>query len=367
MMLKKEACYVHLRTTQTVKLRVLFETLNPILIDSNIYFVETGLKMETIADTMFVCLSLSNFEEYHCSEKKVVGVNFANLYSYLKRVGQDDVITIQLSKEAYDSSCPYFTIFISNDHAGYRFQHKVNLLDIAKEELEIPEKTFDTFVDLPSQLLLKILRSCEEQGEHLQILTRGSRRFATKGYVYFMTSNEMNSSMIRQSFMIPRKIAHEPGTKVKQLDDGTIGRECDKRDKFSLRHLLLMSKACGMSKSVRMYLSNDYALVMQFNVGTLGHVTFCLAQNVDSGGLALGEVKDDDSDDAKDEDGKENDDDIVDEIEDETNVVPLAPLPKTRLPLKMKWVKPTKRKEPSEQAPKSRKRARPVSRLFRKV
>ncbi len=59
-------------------------------------------------------------------------------------------------------------------------------------------------------------------------------------------------------------------------------QSCLKRERYSVKYLLLIAKATSMSTSVTLLLAKDYVLVLRYKVGTLGNITFCLAQQIDT-------------------------------------------------------------------------------------
>jgi len=51
---------------------------------------------------------------------------------------------------------------------------------------------------------------------------------------------------------------------------------------FALKHLVLFSKCTNLCASIELYLKNDYPLIIEYMVASLGEIKLCLAPKVDS-------------------------------------------------------------------------------------
>ena len=47
--------------------------------------------------------------------------------------------------------------------------------------------------------------------------------------------------------------------------------------KFELKYLIMFTKATNLNSQVKLYLKNDYPLILEYAIGTLGSVKFFLA------------------------------------------------------------------------------------------
>ena len=46
---------------------------------------------------------------------------------------------------------------------------------------------------------------------------------------------------------------------------------------FDIQYLLLFSNASNLSKTVHLYLKNDYPLILSYKIGTLGELKFIIS------------------------------------------------------------------------------------------
>jgi proliferating cell nuclear antigen len=60
--------------------------------------------------------------------------------------------------------------------------------------------------------------------------------------------------------------------KIEQKDDSIIYR-----GEFDSKYLLQFTKCTNLSNVIELYLKNDYPLIVQYAVGSLGSIKLCLA------------------------------------------------------------------------------------------
>ena len=74
-------------------------------------------------------------------------------------------------------------------------------------------------------------------------------------------------------------------TILKTSDDG-LQYISDKSDndlvqgEFSLKYLSLFTKCTNMCNLLKLYIKNDYPLIIQYSVASLGFIKLCLAPNI---------------------------------------------------------------------------------------
>lgn len=262
-------CLVHLRTSQSVKIRTLVETINPILVEGSICFDQDGMHLSGI-NQIILCdftIRAKDVEEYHCCAPEQISINFDVLYSCMSSVSQDEAICIQITRESMDSPVPYLSVFIINgsNENEYVFHFKVTLLALTKEVFDVPETDFTSVVSIPSQSLQRVLRACDKRGSNVQLCTRYQSKH--DNYIIFHTTGDESDLTFHMKIFV--------------ADDPWVNKTCLKMDRYSLKYLLLISKATSMSTYVTLFLAPDFVLAVKYNIGTIGSVTFCLAPLVD--------------------------------------------------------------------------------------
>lgn len=262
-------CLIHMRTTESVKFRALFETLNPILVEGSIEFNESGMMIRGLNQIALVDLIIraDDVEDYVCNSRQRVSINFNTLYTCLSSVGQDEAICFQITEAGINACVPYLAVFIINNSGGesYVFSYQVSLLALTEEKLDaIPSTNFQAVVSIPSVAFQRVLRCCEKRGDFVQITTQNQTK--DKNFLVFVTEGDEASLVFHMRY---------------QVDPKTwTGDSCIKQDLYSLKYLSQFTKATSLSSYVTLYLSDDFVLAIKYNIGTIGEITFCLAPRI---------------------------------------------------------------------------------------
>ena len=258
--------YLRIRTIQTSAFRILVEALKEILTDTNIIFDETGIKIITTDSTKTVLIHMklehNNFEEYYCEKKMVCGISMLNLHKLIKTVSNTDTLTLFIKK----SNTNRLGIRINNAEKKTQTTYELNLLDIPDEKLEIPPVSFDTELTFPSSDFQKIIRDMINIGEVIDIESQPKKilklscsgDFASQETLLTESNEENSDNCIIFN------------NKNSELIQG----------RFSLKYLILFTKCTNLCNQIQIYMKNDYPLIIQYSVASLGTIKLCLAPNI---------------------------------------------------------------------------------------
>ena len=121
---------IEIKTVQASAFRILVEALKEILVDANLECDETGIKMIAMDSSHTVLAHLKlhadKFESYHCSEKRVLGINMINLFRIIKTMNNSDTLTLFL--ESNNDSM--LGIKIENSDKNTTSTFYLNLMDL---------------------------------------------------------------------------------------------------------------------------------------------------------------------------------------------------------------------------------------------
>ena len=265
---------VSLHTTQGVKVRTLFETLTPLLVEGSMVFNKEGLFIKGSNVNSFAEVSITQSRNteiaqyFYDSDQKeiVIGVSFEILHGCLSSIGPHDSCRFELTQESLDASRPYLKLYVYNRDLNYDFYSAIYLLMIEHSEVESPMKRFDKVVSIPSSLFLKVLRFSQKRGDNLQVYTRNMIDEETKKtnqYICFRTMGDDAELLFTQKF----------------ASDGI--KEVLKKELYSLKYFLLISKATNLSSTVEIYLQTDDILALKYRIGTIGSAIFAISPHMD--------------------------------------------------------------------------------------
>ena len=256
---ESSAYLIEIKTVQTPVFRTLSEALKEILTDVNIIFEPSGIKIIAMdaSHTVLVHLKLEsiNFEHYYCPTKQVMGLSMINFFKLLKTMGNNDTLTLYLEKTDINR----LGIRIENGDKNSITNYKLNILDLTNENITIPPATFEYVITMPSTDFQKIIRDMNNLSETLEIKSAGQM-------LIFSCSGDfaVQETTIGQT--------HDGMSFIKKNNPDEIVQGL-----FELKYLVLFTKCTNLCTSIKMYLKNDYPLIIEYSVASLGNIRLCLA------------------------------------------------------------------------------------------
>lgn len=253
-----------LKTVQISPFRTLMTALKDILLESNITFQADGMRIINMdkSHTVLVHLFLKaeNFETYECKKDKIIiGVNMFHLFKLINTIDNDDTLTMYIENADYsDGIVNNLCLKFENGDIKQCKIQKLRLIEPDPEELEIPNVTFSSVINLPSADFQKIVRDLSCISERIEINSVGNELiFKCKGN--FATAEVRRAESDGNMEFIQKK-----SNKIIQGN-------------FSLKNLGYFIKCTNLCNQIEMYLENDLPLVVKYSVASLGDIKLCLA------------------------------------------------------------------------------------------
>jgi proliferating cell nuclear antigen len=262
----QEKMVLEVKTVQSSAFRILIEAMKEILTDGNLQFDETGIKVIAMdaSHTVLVHLKLENknFESYYCPQKRILGVNMLNFFKLIKTMSNNDTLTLYV--EAEDTN--HLGIKIENGEKNTITTYKLNLMDLNEDSIEIPPAEFSSVITMPSCDFQKISRDMYNLADTIEIKSYGNTlHFACKGDFAQQETIIGESSSNGMTFL-------KKSDSEEEIVQGV----------FALKHLVLFTKCTNLCNSIEMFLKNDYPLIIQYSVASLGNIKLCLAPQVNN-------------------------------------------------------------------------------------
>jgi proliferating cell nuclear antigen len=256
----EEYC-LEIKTVQSSTIKVLIEALKEILTDTVIEITEEYIKICTMDSSHIILIHLKldadKFEYFYCEGKKLIGINILNLNKIIKTINNNDTLTFYMYKNDVNHLC----IKLENVEKNTKRITKLNLLDLENTNFEIPSARFNTVITLPSNDFQKICRDINNLSEYVEIKNVNNQLiFDCLGD---FCSQEIVISDSDQTVM---------GDGSNEIFQGV----------YNVKYLVLFTKCTNLSNTVELYLKNDYPLIIQYTVGSLGSVKLCLAPQQDN-------------------------------------------------------------------------------------
>lgn len=253
---------LELKTVQTNAIKVLVEALKEILTDANIEFNDTGLKIVAMDSTKTILVHLKlnkeKFDKYVCKKKLIVGVSMTNLFKLIKTATNSDTLTFFID----DSNMNVLGIVIENGDKNTTTTFELNLMDLNEEHIDIPPQEFDSIITMPSIDFQKICRDMNNLSDTIEIKSVGSQLiFSCKGD-FARQETKMGETPDGISFIKPNEVSN--------IIQGY----------YNLKHLVLFTKCTNLCNSIKIYMKNNFPIVITFMVGNLGELKLALAPKI---------------------------------------------------------------------------------------
>jgi len=271
---------LELKTTQTIAIKILCDTLNSLLTDINFIFypipdnidnnedkeiINTGgLVIKEINKTgtilVYTRLDASKFDSFYYNyhkSKLTVGINLNNLLKCLKCMTHFDIMSWQVDSDDINK----LVIILESNERKEKKIFKLNLMDLEEEKYEVEPIDFPYSFTLPSQDFHKYCKDMFSTTDKIGII-------CTHNKVIFSGTGELG--------LVEFEVGETNGgltidKNINCLDDIVQGL-------FELKFLIIFTKCTNLCNTVTVYLKNDYPLIIKYSISGLGCLKLVLSQ-----------------------------------------------------------------------------------------
>jgi proliferating cell nuclear antigen PCNA len=220
-----------------------------------------GLKIHAInkSKTKFIHVKLNadKFDYYYCRDSRLIlGINLINLCKYIKSMSNFDTITLAVEEDNRDE----LKIILENSMKCQKITYRLHLVELDKMECEIKPIKFPYCIHMPSQDFHMYCKNMASFADNMQII-------CTSKKIEFRVDGEQGPIHV------------ELGQTVNGLTiDST--NNCNKivQGTYELKTLVLFTKCTGLCNNVSIYIENDCAIIVKYDVAALGNIKLCLSQ-----------------------------------------------------------------------------------------
>ena len=222
-------------------------------------------------------LKAESFSPFRCDRNIALGINLSSLMKVLRCAQNEDVLTLK----AEDAPDVVNLVFDSSD-SDRLSEYDIKLMDIDQEHLGIPETEYAATISMPSgefQRICRDLMALSESGTNfiynriiLRLLTsRAVAIEATKEGVKFSCSGDIGNGAVTLR-------SHTNVEKPELNVDISLSEPVALT--FSLKYLVNFCKATGLSSTVKLCLSNEVPLLVEYALASNSYLRFYLAPKV---------------------------------------------------------------------------------------
>lgn len=269
---------VKFETSHTSDFKILVDMLNCLITDCNITFYpykikntntmddkETnkvgGIVIQEVNKTQSILihckLDADQFDSYEYNypkERFTIGINLSNLLKCIKCMNNFDTMKWIID----DDDINKLTMILENNKEKKKFS--MNLMDLDFEPYDIDKVDFPYSANMVSQDFQKYCKDMVSNSEKMEIKCVDKSVFLsssgeTGDWVFEL--NESNSDIVI--------------TKDENIDEEIV------QGLFELKYLIIFTRCTNLSERVNLFLKNEYPLVIQYSISTLGLLKLVLS------------------------------------------------------------------------------------------
>ena len=261
---KNEKYLMYLNTVQGTAIKTLTEALKEVLTDINIHFNKDGMQIMNMdpGQVSFVSLKLyaDKFEEFYCPSPLLVGVNMMALHKLLKTIGNNDTVSLCVTKKDPDK----LGISIQNKKKRINNNIVYNLMDVDLVHIEIPEVDYDAQITMPCGDFQKYCRELATISNFVTMTISSDKVFALT----------VDGKFASQSLEIEES---EDSNVVIEINENISEEEeiCE-IGTFTLKFLNLFCKSSTLCNTIQLYMKSEFPIIIIYSVASLGTCKFCL-------------------------------------------------------------------------------------------
>jgi proliferating cell nuclear antigen len=247
---------VYFESSQVVQFKTLFDVLKDLLTETCLRFDEQGFKIISLdpAKIGMIHCSVSNLEKYFCAKSPFYcGIYVSYLYKILRSVNTSHHLECRIRK----NNPKVMELVVSNAYKRTQTIHRLKLLDLDVEEINIPIVDFECVISMPSAEFQRYIKELSHVSNLITI--RGSGKL-----IQFICNGDLGETCIEVS-PTPSGLNWLHKDSVKETFEGT----------YFLKYLERFSRG-QVDSTVEIYFKQDYPLIMRYEM-TIGSLRFCVA------------------------------------------------------------------------------------------
>ncbi|KAI1757073.1 proliferating cell nuclear antigen [Xylaria castorea] len=251
------------RLSQSMVLKKVVDAIKDLVQDCNFDCNDSGIALQAMDNSHVALVSMllkaESFEPYRCDRNIALGVNLVSLTKVLRALQNDDLVTLK-AEDTPDS----LNITFESSTADRISEYDLKLMDIDQEHLGIPDTEYAATVTMPSSEFKRICTDLQAMSESVTIE-------ATKDGIKFSCAGDIgNGAVTLRNYQNVEK--EHLNVDVELTEPVSLT--------FSLKYLVNFCKAQPLSDRVKICLSNEVPLLVEYLVTGTSYLRFYLAPKI---------------------------------------------------------------------------------------
>lgn len=263
-------------TAQVQSIKVLFETLQKLVTDTNWEIDHTGIRNTdtNITQTVLIHVKLdaNKFEHFYCARRIVIGVNMLVLHRIAKTIHASSTLCLFMEEEDPN----HLGIRVENTEKNTTSLFKVNLLDLDTRMRIVDPITFDHTIVIPSSDFQKHIRDLSVVADYVEIRNIGAElTLVARGDDYSMETTIRDIVMHGDALENPTTPTTPPPSSPQDEEESSIIQ-----GEFLISYLVQFTHCTSISPMVEIMMRNNFPILLVYQVASLGTVKLALSQAI---------------------------------------------------------------------------------------
>jgi proliferating cell nuclear antigen len=251
------------RLEQANILKKVIDAIKDLVQDCNFDCNDSGIALQAMDNSHVALVSMmlktEAFSPFRCDRNIALGVNLTSLTKVLRAAQNEDILTLK----AADAPDVLNLVFESSDSDRIS-EYDLKLMDIDQEHLGIPDTDYEATITMPAAEFRRICTDLNAMSESVAIeATKDGIKFAANGDIG-------NGSVTLRS----RTDVEKPELNVDISLSEPVALT------FSLKYLVNFCKAAALSTQVKICLSNEVPLLVEYTLSGSSFLRFYLAPKI---------------------------------------------------------------------------------------
>ncbi|KAL6159532.1 proliferating cell nuclear antigen [Exserohilum turcicum] len=251
------------RLEQANTLKKVVDAIKDLVQDCNFDCNDMGIALQAMDNSHVALVSMmlksEAFSPFRCDRNIALGINLGSLTKVLRAAGNEDILTIK-AEDAPD----VVNLVFETKSSSRISEYDIKLMDIDQEHLGIPETDYSATITMPAVEFQRICRDLGALSESVSIEV-------SKDGVKFACSGDIGSGSV---------ILKQNPSIDKESEAVTIDMTEPVALTFSLKYLTNFCKASGLSDSVKLCLSSEVPLLVEYSLQDQSYLRFYLAPKI---------------------------------------------------------------------------------------
>ncbi|GAB7351489.1 hypothetical protein MBLNU459_g2140t1 [Dothideomycetes sp. NU459] len=244
-------------------LKKVVDAIKDLVQDCNFDCNDSGVALQAMDNSHVALVSMmlksESFSPFRCDRNIALGINLTSLQKVLRAAQNEDILTLK-AEDAPD----VVNLVFESAESDRISEYDIKLMDIDQEHLGIPETEYAASITMPSAEFQRICRDLSALSESVAIE-------CTKEGVKFSCNGDIGSGSVtlRQHTNVEKE---DLNVDISLTEPVSLT--------FSLKYLVNFCKASGLSARVKLSLSAEVPLLVEYGLSNNSFLRFYLAPKI---------------------------------------------------------------------------------------